>query len=237
MGGVLVAYFLFWIVVGGLIGSAIGRGKGRATEGFWLGALLGFIGWIIVAVMEPTDEVRVARQAETISLATGMTMAGPQRAPTTTRPCPWCAEDIKAAAIVCRYCGRDVEPVEVGAEQRPQPPRESETVTRIRQLLDERGIAAPGAAEALDGHVSGTLDGVARIGLDGDEGIIAVAGRNGTIWWKARNQIESVDLKELEGVDREGRVVTLRRTGGEAIVVLASDDTYAKGWLQHLRRL
>jgi|ERR1039458_3267635 hypothetical protein len=26
------------------------------------------------------------------------------------RPCPWCAETIKRQAIVCRYCGRDVEP-------------------------------------------------------------------------------------------------------------------------------
>ena len=25
------------------------------------------------------------------------------------RDCPWCAETIKAAAIVCRFCGREVE--------------------------------------------------------------------------------------------------------------------------------
>jgi hypothetical protein len=26
------------------------------------------------------------------------------------RTCPWCAETIKAAAIMCRFCGRDVRP-------------------------------------------------------------------------------------------------------------------------------
>lgn len=25
------------------------------------------------------------------------------------RPCPWCAETIKAAAVICRFCGRDVQ--------------------------------------------------------------------------------------------------------------------------------
>ena len=27
-----------------------------------------------------------------------------------TRACPWCAETIKAAAIICRFCGREVTP-------------------------------------------------------------------------------------------------------------------------------
>ena len=32
-------------------------------------------------------------------------------APLTERTCPWCAETIKAAAVLCRFCGRDVEPL------------------------------------------------------------------------------------------------------------------------------
>jgi hypothetical protein len=29
-----------------------------------------------------------------------------------TRACPWCAEIIKRAAVVCKHCGRDVVPAE-----------------------------------------------------------------------------------------------------------------------------
>jgi hypothetical protein len=29
--------------------------------------------------------------------------------PAVERTCPWCAETIKAAAVICRYCGRDVQ--------------------------------------------------------------------------------------------------------------------------------
>jgi hypothetical protein len=29
--------------------------------------------------------------------------------PPAERTCPWCAETIKAAAVICRYCGRDVQ--------------------------------------------------------------------------------------------------------------------------------
>lgn len=48
MGLVLV----FAVIFGG-IGYAIGKGKGQAGLGLVLGALLGLIGLIIIAVMKP----------------------------------------------------------------------------------------------------------------------------------------------------------------------------------------
>jgi hypothetical protein len=33
----------------------------------------------------------------------------PATAQSDERPCPWCAETIKAAAVICRFCGRDVQ--------------------------------------------------------------------------------------------------------------------------------
>jgi MFS family permease len=41
------------LIVGGAVGWAIGNHKGRPVAGFWLGFLLGVIGWIIAACMKP----------------------------------------------------------------------------------------------------------------------------------------------------------------------------------------
>jgi len=103
----LVAVLVFWAGVGGLVGFAIGSNKGRGAEGFWLGFLLGVIGWIIVAVMAPSPTVEAERTA---AIAAALRASADERPVGATRECPWCAETIKAAARVCRYCGRDVEP-------------------------------------------------------------------------------------------------------------------------------
>jgi hypothetical protein len=41
---------VLYIVIFGLVGWVIGERKGRPAAGFFLGALLGPIGWLVVAV-------------------------------------------------------------------------------------------------------------------------------------------------------------------------------------------
>lgn len=74
---VFVVLVVVWCVLGGVIGRVIGNGKGRSNEGFWWGFFLGWIGWIIVAVMSPSAEAE-ARHNMQVARAT-RSMVGDQR--------------------------------------------------------------------------------------------------------------------------------------------------------------
>jgi hypothetical protein len=104
------------LLIFGLIGRYIGRDKGRSSEGFWIGFLLGPIGLIIVALLQPTVEVEASRAQQVSSISR-------EQIQSDTRPCPWCAEQIKPAAVVCRYCGRDVDPLSAPAGWYPDESR------------------------------------------------------------------------------------------------------------------
>lgn len=66
----LIAVLVVALICGG-VGYAIGSGKGRGTAGFWLGFLLSWIGWIIVAVMEPSYEEQQRRADSVQSRGSG----------------------------------------------------------------------------------------------------------------------------------------------------------------------
>lgn len=82
--------FLLWIFCM-LLAAYIAGQKQRSTWWCLVGLVFGPIGVIMVALL-PT-------------LPRAMPEGGP---PGHTRICPFCAESIKAAAIVCKHCGRDL---------------------------------------------------------------------------------------------------------------------------------
>ncbi|HEV3319537.1 MAG TPA: zinc ribbon domain-containing protein [Solirubrobacteraceae bacterium] len=62
----------------------------------------------------PSPEAFIASVAETNALLQsgfddGYVYTPPATAQPDERTCPWCAETIKAAAVICRFCGRDVQ--------------------------------------------------------------------------------------------------------------------------------
>ena len=74
-----LSWALAWAVTGALIGTAVGFARDRLLRGLVLGALLGPIGWYLVAR---------SRSAQV--------------------ECPGCSRLISARALVCPQCGTNV---------------------------------------------------------------------------------------------------------------------------------
>lgn len=92
---------ILWVILGGIVGGMIGERKGRGGAGIALGVLLGPIGWLIIWLGPDYKQAR------------------------DTKKCPFCAELIKKEATVCRYCGRDLPPVEAATVAAAPAPRTS----------------------------------------------------------------------------------------------------------------
>lgn len=91
--------FFIAVVLLGLIPAAIAHSKGHNFFAWWFyGSAL----WII-ALVHSILLRRNARELEDRAITQG-----------DQRKCPHCAEIIKSEAKVCRFCGRDVEPVLLG---------------------------------------------------------------------------------------------------------------------------
>ena len=57
-------FLIFWVVIATVLGGVIGERKGRTGAGVALGLFLGWVGVIIIAVMQPSEEVQRKRREE-----------------------------------------------------------------------------------------------------------------------------------------------------------------------------
>ena len=74
-----------WVMLFGSVGSVIGKPRGRSEAGFLFGALLGPIGWLVVAF--------------------GPDFASDPR-PMGVKHCPYCGATMKPGEMICPGCRR-----------------------------------------------------------------------------------------------------------------------------------
>ncbi len=115
----LIALWLALSLIVGVWAHTRGRfGIGYFALSVLLSPLLGFL--IVAVAGQNTEAVERAQVARGES-----------------RKCPWCAELVKAEAVICRYCGKDL-PAAPEPEPHPEPEPQELITDRWRPGISAR---------------------------------------------------------------------------------------------------
>lgn len=144
---------LLWCLAGAAASGFIAGEKGRSVVGWvFFGLIFGWIAVLVVACLSNLKErAAIEERRHHELLAAAKASAADTDDP--TKACPMCAEAIKAAAVVCRYCGHRFDPV--AQADRLAGPVEIEVTSGGGShwiTVHQVAIATEGGATVIDGH-------------------------------------------------------------------------------------
>lgn len=107
--------FLILIAVLGCIPAAIANSKGRDFATWWLyGAALFIVALIHSLLLKPSRTTvtkpwrsEPASPMVTVNIAVPTSVTGLAQLGSAMKPCPRCAEDVRLAARICRFCNHE----------------------------------------------------------------------------------------------------------------------------------
>ena len=103
--GVIVGYVVIWILALGLhifLSHVIGKAAERRGRNYWAFFWLSFlVSWVIMGII-------VAVLPYDHEHSTSKNRSNPTAPASDKTACPFCAEDVKVQALVCKHCGRDI---------------------------------------------------------------------------------------------------------------------------------